>query len=237
MLTFFYATEICLLSQLNFMVYWLTSKFMWTLNCYYRIYHDGELKPSLIEKWIMNTLSDFVFGSRYHSQFFLWPWNKNKDKDWGKTRYAWHGRYRKNIYIYKYSSVSGANLCKNIAMTHTVWPKHTHLMTKQLLHNLCIAYKLAGRMRGQQVYPESKVYGANMGPIWDRQDPSGPHAGPMNFAIWVALWIDSPIKWHRSRLKIFSCESRVTWTYFQWNHGVTWTRFQINPDSFQTGFR
>ena len=42
--------------------------------------------------------------------------------------------------------------------------------------------------------PDSKVHGANMGPIWGRQDPSGPHVGPMNFAIWehprpyLALW-------------------------------------------------
>ena len=33
--------------------------------------------------------------------------------------------------------------------------------------------------------PDSKVHGANMGPIWGRQDPGGPHVGPMNFAIWV----------------------------------------------------
>ena len=32
---------------------------------------------------------------------------------------------------------------------------------------------------------DSKVHGANMGPIWGRQDPGGPHVGPMNFAIWV----------------------------------------------------
>ena len=32
--------------------------------------------------------------------------------------------------------------------------------------------------------PDSKVHGANMGPIWDRQDPGGPHVGSMNFAIW-----------------------------------------------------
>ena len=25
---------------------------------------------------------------------------------------------------------------------------------------------------------------ANMRPIWGRQDPGGPHVGPMNFAIW-----------------------------------------------------
>ena len=31
--------------------------------------------------------------------------------------------------------------------------------------------------------PDNKVHGANMGPIWGRQDPGGPHVGPMNFAI------------------------------------------------------
>ena len=31
-------------------------------------------------------------------------------------------------------------------------------------------------------YPGIKVHGANMGPIWGRQDPGGPHVGPMNFA-------------------------------------------------------
>ena len=31
--------------------------------------------------------------------------------------------------------------------------------------------------------PNSKVHGAIMGPIWGRQDPGGPHGGPMNFAI------------------------------------------------------
>ena len=32
--------------------------------------------------------------------------------------------------------------------------------------------------------PDSNVHGANMGPIWGRQNPVGPHVGPMNFAIW-----------------------------------------------------
>ena len=31
--------------------------------------------------------------------------------------------------------------------------------------------------------PDSKAHGAHMGPIWGRQDPGGPHIGPMNFAI------------------------------------------------------
>ena len=37
--------------------------------------------------------------------------------------------------------------------------------------------------------PDSKVHGANMGPIWGRQDPGGPHVGPMNFAIWDASYL------------------------------------------------
>ena len=35
-----------------------------------------------------------------------------------------------------------------------------------------------------QASPDSKVHGANVGSIWGRQDPGGPHVGPMNFAIW-----------------------------------------------------
>ena len=32
--------------------------------------------------------------------------------------------------------------------------------------------------------PDTKINEAKMGPIWGRQDPDGPHVGPMNFAIW-----------------------------------------------------
>ena len=35
--------------------------------------------------------------------------------------------------------------------------------------------------------PDSKVHGANMGPIWVWQDTGGPYVGPMNLAIWVIL--------------------------------------------------
>ena len=36
----------------------------------------------------------------------------------------------------------------------------------------------------QDIAPDSKIHGANMGPIWGRQDPAEAHVGPMNFAIW-----------------------------------------------------
>ena len=53
--------------------------------------------------------------------------------------------------------------------------------------------------------PESKVHGANMGPIWGRQDPGGPHVGPVNFAIW-----DMSLQWiHNSEYSTFQVRSFV----------------------------
>ena len=55
----------------------------------------------------------------------------------------------------------------------------------------CLWYNIDHVLNPQQTpyiwnaVPDSKVHGANMGPTWGRQDPGGPHFGPMNFAIWV----------------------------------------------------
>ena len=43
-----------------------------------------------------------------------------------------------------------------------------------------------GYIRGKHL-PDSKVHGVNMGPIWGRQDPGGPHVGPMSLAIWANI--------------------------------------------------
>ena len=34
-----------------------------------------------------------------------------------------------------------------------------------------------------------------MGPIWGRQDPGGPHVGPINFAIWVTMHNSEQMRW------------------------------------------
>ena len=68
--------------------------------------------------------------------------------------------------------------------------------------------------------PTSKVHGAIMGPIGDRQDPGGPHVGAMNVAIWEGF--NGQIK-HKKfpivkgyapyhALRSSSCGSRVTFT-------------------------
>ena len=56
----------------------------------------------------------------------------------------------------------------------------------------------------------SKFHGANMGPIWGRQDPGGPHVGPMNFAIWDGIQSRKKIIRH---LHMYISGIRYTW----WN--------------------
>ena len=49
--------------------------------------------------------------------------------------------------------------------------------------------------------PDSKGRGANMGPIWGRQDPDGPHVGPMNFAIRDTIAMPYHCSCHRIIMK------------------------------------
>ena len=63
-------------------------------------------------------------------------------------------------------------------------------------------------MISHEFYPDSKVHGANMGPIWGRQDPDGHHVGPMNFAIWVwtsMAWCVSDTTTSASIMRTWAC--------------------------------
>ena len=57
-----------------------------------------------------------------------------------------------------------------------------------LVHELRFIYSRSAIIPSStlsNMLPDSKIHGANMGPNWGRQDPGGPHVGPMNIAIWV----------------------------------------------------
>ena len=54
-----------------------------------------------------------------------------------------------------------------------------------LMQNLAPEWFVSIHILPSDALPDSKVHGANMGPIVGRQDPCGPHVGPMNFAIWA----------------------------------------------------
>ena len=65
-------------------------------------------------------------------------------------------------------------------MDHRLWKRAICLFRKN--NNFQFQYQLYAVISSHE-HPESKVHGANMGPIWGRQDPGGPHVGPVNFAI------------------------------------------------------
>ena len=83
--------------------------------------------------------------------------------------------------------------------------------------------------------PDSKVHGANMGPIWGRQHSGGPHVGPMNFAIWVThhtpLWksnrnfFSTQIFYH---LFFVVCSSFYTW--YMWGGQYQFCKFSLDFD-------
>ena len=69
-----------------------------------------------------------------------------------------------------------------------------NLSEKWLVSNSCTPHwsllpAESGNRTATGNVPDSKVYGANMGPICGRQDPGGRHVGPMDFAIWGIYWI------------------------------------------------
>ena len=69
-------------------------------------------------------------------------------------------------------------------------------------------------------YPDSKNHRANMGPIWGRQDPGGPHVSPMNFPIWVDARHDigdSDEYWAFDSEYIDTCIRNFCKGYWQYN--------------------
>ena len=77
-------------------------------------------------------------------------------------------------------------ICMGHKLSHNLHPwLSTHLNTSHS-YDMCertctVRYSMHYPIRT----PESKVHGANMGPIWGRQGGrGGPHVGPMNFVIW-----------------------------------------------------
>ena len=73
--------------------------------------------------------------------------------------------------------------------------------------------------------PDSKVHGTNMGPAWGRQDPGGPHVGPMNLAIWHILlmfWFPS-VQGYFPGIEVIICSDYEVYGYvhhykWQYNH-------------------
>ena len=77
-------------------------------------------------------------------------------------------------------------------------------------------------------HPDSKIHGANMAPTWGRQDPGGPHVGPMSLVFWA--YTTSKLGHHRPA-DALAPNGRSKWTtsyhitssvHCQWNTLQWW---------------
>ena len=98
-----------------------------------------------------------------------------------------------------------------------------------------------------KMIPDSKIHGANMGLIWGRQGPDGPHVGPINLAIRDDLSFpgsdESKQQISHNKCKfIFHNESWVFGTiwfhvsivYYYWFWGCVETMYYANTDQYLT---
>ena len=83
----------------------------------------------------------------------------------------------------------------------------------------------------EEQYPDSKVHGANMGSIWVRQDPGGPHVGPVNLAIWVCR----DILEFMMRCVWISCFSASTWEIHYLDLEVKQHRYHVHGMDLKQG--
>ena len=80
--------------------------------------------------------------------------------------------------------------CANLSIFNVMFLQAMHIITPMHAYIITEAYfKIVLYWDSMVAYPDSKVHGADMGPIWGRRDPCEPHVDPMNFAIWVQIHI------------------------------------------------
>ena len=87
-----------------------------------------------------------------------------------------HVTYHIHRYIYMHKSTAYWPVCRSLNSKHTECNKIVIITSKRHFYVINI-FSL-------RIIPDKKVHGANIGPIWGRQDPGGPHVGPINLAIW-----------------------------------------------------
>ena len=66
-------------------------------------------------------------------------------------------------------------------------PLFVLILSKYVCYYTVLIWLICGKVLADGNIPDSKVHRDNMGPIWGREDPGGPHVGPMNFAIWDVM--------------------------------------------------
>ena len=94
----------------------------------------------------------------------------------------------------------------------TITISNTHCTIKEMRRKwrICRVTIYGGPLSATHMDPDSKVHGANMGPIWGRLNPGGPHVGPMNFAIWGCLIVKPKVLILRDQTLYWPCRSAIS---------------------------
>ena len=95
----------------------------------------------------------------------------------------------------------------------------TGLLGGTVFNPLATGTKPVYQPHRHSMVPDSKVQGANMGPIWGRKDPGGPHVGPINFAIWgvtLKRIHQNSIKYYGWILHLWTQTGRLRRAPLQW---------------------
>ena len=86
------------------------------------------------------------------------------------------------------TGLPGSHLNKLLPYHTVLWDVELPLVngrqTKMFIHQpIILILKAATVIMLWDIFPDSKVHGANVGPTWVLSAPDGPHDGPMNLAI------------------------------------------------------
>ena len=144
---------------------------------------------------IVRLLCTTVQGTE-HNDIIKW---KHFPRDWPFVR----GIYRSPVNSSHKCQWRGALIFSLICIWNSCWVNNGEsgdLRCHRFHYGIIVMRSSALRITS----PDRTVHGANMGPIWGRQDPGGPHVGTMNFVIWVCSCIQSNIQYF-AKLCRFLC--------------------------------
>ena len=87
-----------------------------------------------------------------------------------------------------------------------------HLFTT----TICVGYSTSHKCFVVVSNPDSKVHGANTGPIWGQQDPGGPHE--LCYLVSIYMYPSGILHWHWSNDTIVPMPTKQPWILWVIDH-------------------
>ena len=98
------------------------------------------------------------------------------------------GNYRNNIMLKAiWSHVATMSSWINVYSLHPICCGEAERLFRGMIGFMASVASYV--IQQHKISPDSKVHEAYMGPTWGRQDPGGPHVGPMNLESTLTTWL------------------------------------------------